>query len=356
MNTTHTNSIDILAIGDTVVDAFIKLQVGEVQTNKETEEKLLCMPFGDKVPFTESIEVPGVGNSANAAVSSARLGLHAALLTYVGKDADGQKSIDALAHNGVMTDFIHTVDGKKTNYHYVLWFKDERTILIKHEVFDYHMPEALVTRAMAAPRYMYLSSLGENSLPFHTEVATYLQNNPDVKLVFQPGTFQMKFGTEALRDMYKRTHIFFCNKEEAIHILGLDTDTDHKIQHLLLKLRELGPELPIITDGPAGSYTFDVDIHNITSLTIDEHTPVIYLPIYPDPLPPLERTGAGDAFASTCMVAIAQGKDVRTALMWGSINSMSVCQQVGAQRGLLTEPEILAWMEKAPADWKIEQL
>lgn len=346
----QTNHIDILAIGDTVVDAFIKLKVAEVHVDKTTEQKVICMPFGDKVPFTEVTELVGVGNSANAAVSASRLGLKSALLTNVGDDVYGQRSADALAHDGVMTDFIHKNEGKKTNYHYVLWFNDERTILINHELYDYHVPKALSTGSADAPEYMYLSSLGENSLPFHTELAEYLKANPSIKLIFQPGTFQMKFGTEALKDIYARTYIFFCNKEEAVRILGLDKAEDHSITHLLSELRKLGPTLPVITDGPGGAYTFDVDMN---AISIEENTPVLHLPIYPDPLPPLERTGAGDAFASTFTVAIAHGKDIRTALVWGSINSMSVCQQIGAQRGLLTEKELNSWIEKAPAEWVV---
>lgn len=348
----NTQPIDILAIGDTVVDAFIKLKVAEVHVDEAKDQKMICMPFGDKVPFTEAVELVGVGNSANAAVSAARLGLNSALLTCVGNDTHGEKSIASLTQDGVIPNFIHKVDGKKTNYHYVLWYKDERTILINHEIYDYHIPTELTSGQVSTPRYIYLSSLGENSLPFHSEIASYLETHPDVKLVFQPGTFQMKFGTEALKDIYKRTHIFFCNKEEAVRILGLDTQADHSIKHLLLELRKLGPELPVITDGPAGAYTYDVNVADIKNLTIDENTPVVHLPIYPDPFPPLERTGAGDAFASTFTVAITQGKDVRTALMWGSINSMSVCQQIGAQRGLLHEKELLEWMAKAPTDWK----
>jgi ribokinase len=356
MNNTNTPQIDILAIGDTVVDAFIKLKIAEIHTDEKTEQKLICMPFGDKVPFTEAVEIVGVGNSANAAVASARLGLQSALLTCVGSDIHGQKSIDELAKNGVRTDFIHAVDGKKTNYHYVLWFKDERTILINHEIYEYHMPAELVSKEIPAPKYMYLSSLGENTLLFHTEIAEYIKANPEVKLVFQPGTFQIKFGTETLKDIYNQTHIFFCNKEEAVRILQLDTDTDHSMKYLLLELRKLGVKLPVITDGPQGAYTFDVDSKNISTNSIDETTPVIHLPIYPDPLPPLERTGAGDAFASTFTSAVIQGKDIRTALIWGSINSMSVCQQIGAQRGLLTEEELTGWMAKAPEDWKVETI
>lgn len=349
MNNTHTPHIDILAIGDTVVDAFIKLKVAEVHTDEKTDEKVICMPFGDKVPFTESVELAGVGNSANAAVSGTRLGLQSALLTCVGDDMYGQKSIQTLEHEGVISDFIQKVSGKKTNYHYVLWYKDERTILINHEIYEYHMPTI-----SPAPKYIYLSSLGENSLPFHTEVSDYLKNNPETKLVFQPGTFQIKFGTDALKDIYAQTHIFFCNKEEAVRILKLDATADHSIKHLLLELRKLGPKLPVITDGPLGAYTFDVDIAHIETLAIDENTPVIHLPIYPDPLPPLERTGAGDAFASTFTSAIIRGKDIQTGLIWGSINSMSVCQQIGAQRGLLTEEALQGWIEKAPEGWEIQ--
>lgn len=346
----NTKHIDILAIGDTVVDAFIKLKVAEVHVDESTEQKVICMPFGDKVPFTEVTELVGVGNSANAAVSAARLGLQSALLTNVGDDMYGQKSIDSLTKDGVITEFVHKNEGKKTNYHYVLWFNDERTILINHELYDYHMPKALSTGGIDAPKYIYLSSLGGNSLPFHTELAEYLKANPDIKLIFQPGTFQMKFGTQALKEIYARTYMFFCNKEEAVRILGLDAQEDHSIVHLLAELRKLGPTLPVITDGPAGAYTYDVDMN---ALSINENTPVIHLPIYPDPLPPLERTGAGDAFASTFTVALVHGKDVRTALIWGSINSMSVCQQIGAQRGLLTEKELTSWIEKAPDTWVV---
>ncbi len=348
---TENRTLDLLAIGDTVVDAFIKLKIAEIKQENPEAQKQICMPFGDKVPFESMTELPAVGNSANAAVSAARLGLQSGLLSYVGADQNGEKSITHLQEDGVDVTYVHAVKNKKTNYHYVLWFNDERTILINHEKYEYEVPLNL-----PSPRFIYLSSLGENTLSFHHQLSTYLDNHLDSKLVFQPGTFQIKFGTTELAELYKKTYIFFCNKEEAVRILNLNTEDDHTIRHLLLKLRTLGAKLPVITDGPAGAYTFDIDIAHIDSLTIDEHTPVVHMPIYPDPLPPLERTGAGDAFASTFTVAIAHGKSIRDALAWGSINSMSVCQDIGAQRGLLTEEKLIEWMQKAPTDWKAEIL
>jgi len=73
---------------------------------------------------------------------------------------------------------------------------------------------------------------------------------------------------------------------------------------------------------------------------------------YPDPKPPYERTGAGDAFSSTFVTALALGKDVRTALRWAPINSMSVVQQVGARAGLLTVAELEKYLASAPADYQ----
>ena len=70
------------------------------------------------------------------------------------------------------------------------------------------------------------------------------------------------------------------------------------------------------------------------------------------PKPPINRTGAGDAYSSTFTVAIALGKSVKEALIWGPINSMSVVQKMGARAGLLTHENLEEYLEKAPADYK----
>ena len=88
-------------------------------------------------------------------------------------------------------------------------------------------------------------------------------------------------------------------------------------------MRSLGPNIVLITDGPNGAYAFD-------------GTNMLKVPMYPDPKPPTNRTGAGDAMTSTFVVALGLGKSIQEALLWGPVNSMSVVQQVGAQKGLLT--------------------
>ena len=85
---------DIVSIGDTVVDAFIRLSIGHIQETAHGSE--LCIPYGMKVPFDEVYILPAVGNSANAAVSIARLGLQSALLTSLGNDDNGKECLNHL--------------------------------------------------------------------------------------------------------------------------------------------------------------------------------------------------------------------------------------------------------------------
>jgi ribokinase len=80
------------------------------------------------------------------------------------------------------------------------------------------------------------------------------------------------------------------------------------------------------------------------------------MPNYPDPQPPYDRTGAGDAFASTTVAALALGEPLEVALRWAPINSMSVVQKLGAQAGLLRREEIEQFMADAPEFYHPEEI
>jgi ribokinase len=241
-------NMDFLAIGDITTDAFIKLKDAEVNCEIDNTNCKLCLNFGDKIPYEEVVVVPAVGNSPNASVAAVRLGLKSALLSYIGDDRNGAECLTALQDRGVDTSFIRQESGKKTNYHYVLWYGVDRTILVKHESFNYQLGE------IGKPGWIYLSSLGENSLDFHYQIAERVEGAPDVKLAFQPGTFQIKFGAHALEKIYKNSEIIFCNMEEAQRILQ---NGEKDIKKLLQGLARLGPKNVIVTDGIKGAYAHD---------------------------------------------------------------------------------------------------
>ncbi|MBU6490929.1 carbohydrate kinase family protein [Patescibacteria group bacterium] len=327
--------MDFIAIGDTTVDEFIRLKEARINCDINNEDCTISMKWGDKIPYEFSVLVPGVGNAANAAVAAARLGLSAGFISNIGKDRYGEQILASFAREGVDARFVVAHDTIPTNHHYVLWYEAERTILIRHEDYPYAIPEGF-----AAPKWIYLSSSGERSEAFHGKLAMWLLEHPETKLAFQPGTFQMSMGKKKLAPLYAATELVACNKEEAERILEVGA-TD--IKELLAKMRELGPKIAIITDGPNGAYCYD-------------GTEMLKAPMYPDPKPPLERTGAGDAATSTIVVALALGKPLSEALLWGLVNSMSVVQEIGAQKGLLSREAIEKYLADAPMEYRATPL
>jgi len=329
---------DFVGIGDIVVDAFIQLNrdMADVSQDLDTGRQTLHMPFGSKLPYDDVTVVNAVGNSPNASVGAHRLGLKTALVTNLGNDRNGKDCLDTLRREGVHTEYVKIHEDKRTNYHYVLRYGPERTILINHEVYPYTLPDFAVP-----PRFLYFSSIGEHGLPFHFEIVDYVKAHPETKLVFQPGTFQIHLGYEKLKDVYEATEIFFCNKEEAQEILK--TNEQH-VPTLIRKMRELGPKLPVITDGPHGAYV------------VDEYDQAWHMPMYPDPAPPTDRTGAGDSFSSTFTSAIALGKSPAEALEWGPVNSMSVVQFIGAQEGLLTRQSLEQHLDNRPPEYQASKI
>ena len=327
---------DLVALGDCTIDAFIKLHEASVHCALDGERCQLCMSFADKIPYESLTVVPAVGNAANVAVGASRLGFDVAFLSAVGGDRNGQDVLEVYRREGVSTEFIKINQKLPTNYHFVLNFQAERTILIKHQNYEYVDPRIIDKKT----DWLYFSSIGENTLPFHHKVEEYLRKHPDVRMGFNPGTFQLRFGTKKLKELYKRTHVLFVNREEAALILGtkkLD------IQPLFKGLHKLGPKIILITDGPKGAYGSDGNTH-------------YFMPPYPDPKPPISRTGAGDAFSTGFLCALMYGLPVHDALRWAPIESMHVVQFFGAQGGLLTKPKLLQFLKKAPKNYQPKQI
>jgi len=331
------SQLDVLSVGDIVTDAFIKLLDDQAVSFDNDHGKWLAVPFGVKIPFDHAEVIEAVGNASNASVSFARLGLKSGLVANVGSDQHGRDMLAALHKNKVDSRFVHINPGMHSNYHYVLWYKAERTILIKHEEYEYSWPRM---RAIDIPKWIYFSSISKHALEYHDEIVEWLEDNPDVKLAFQPGTFQIDVGTTRLAKLYQHTEVLLLNREEAAEVSGGRHDD---LEGLFNKLHALGPKIVVITDGPKGAYASDGQ-------------EAFSMPAYPDPKSPYDRTGAGDAFSAAFVAALIKGNTIEGALQWAPINSMSVVQYVGAREGLLTEHQLMEYLKKAPAHYKPERL
>lgn len=326
---------DLISIGDCTIDAFIKLHDASIHCNLNHKNCQLCLSFADKVPYESLTIVPAVGNSSNVAVGLARLGVRSASFTAIGSDHYGREILEVYRREKVGREFVKVNNKLPTNYHFVLNFRAERTILIKHNSYQYFEPSKI-----GKTGWIYFSSMGEHALSFHHKLARYLAANPQIKMGFNPGTFQLKLGVKKLREIYRRTYVLFVNREEAQRILKIKSQ-DVKV--LLTGLRRLGPKIVVITDGPDGAYASDGEGY-------------YFMPIYPDLKAPLERTGAGDAFSTGFMAALVYNLPITAALTWAPVNSMSVVQEIGAQRGLLTKSQLLGYLRRAPKHYHPKQI
>ena len=317
----------LICIGDVVTDVFIVLEKARVHEHPDKEHLEICMPFADKVPYESLRVVPAGGNASNVAVGAKRLGIATSILTSVGKDYYAKEIFGRYHKEGVGTKFIKTDKSKPTNCNFVLNYGSDRTILTKHQDYEYHDPERI-----GLADWIYFSSVGEHTMPFHRKLANYLKTHPETRMGFSPGTFQLKFGAEKLGEIYRHSYVLFLNREEAEFVLEAKSGD---IKKLLKGLLGLGPKIVVITDGPDGAYAADGDSR-------------YFIPPYPVPKPPVSETGAGDAFAAGFLSALIYGLPVGEALKWASAESMHVMQFFGAQTGLLKKSELLNILKSAP--------
>jgi ribokinase len=257
-----------------------------------------------------------------------------ALLTDIGHDQNGKDCLSKLKKEKIDTTLVKKDRAKATSYHYVLWYDTERTILVKHEKYQYRWGK-IKKLEKHPPTWIYLSSLGEDSLAFHEEIIEYLKRHPETKLAFQPGTFQIKFGAEKLKEIYARTETFFSNIEEAENILNTE---EKDVLKLAKGIASLGPKMVFLSDGEKGAYFYQAN-------------ELYFLPTYPDPVPVFERTGAGDAFSASIVAGLALGLSPIEAFPWGPINARSVVKYIGSQEGLLTREKLETLLKNAPANY-----
>jgi ribokinase len=315
---------DIISIGDTTIDAFIELHEASVHCSVDHTNCQLCFSFADKIPYDNLTLLPA-GNSTNNAVGSARLGLKNAFISAVGDDDQGKLIINELKEEGIDTQYIHVNKGAKTNFHFVLVFQGERTILVKHNKFQYKLPAKLDTK------WIYFSSMGSGTEKFHKQLENSLNRQKDIKLSFNPGTFQMRMGANKLKGLYKRTEILFLNREEAQLVLKQQT---RNVKTLLKGMHKLGARIAVITDGREGAYASNGSIK------------VWYLEEFPGPK--IEATGAGDAFGTAFTAAIHYGRSVPEAMTWGTINGGNVVLHTGPHKGLQTKAQIETYLNRHP--------
>lgn len=316
---------DLIAIGDASLDVFLSPRDTETLCKLDTKECYVAFKYGEKIPVKD-LDFSVGGNAANNAVGTKRLGVNSVIVLTLGDDIAGREIVEGLEREGVDLTYVIQQPSTRSNYSTVINYGGERTIFTYHAPRSYEFPVKLPVTP-----WVYLTSMGESFRPFYNHFADWKKLNPQVKLAFNPGTWQLRAPREHIADILSLTHLIFVNREEAEKLTDMQ-DSHGKEKELLIALSKIGPKMAVVTDGGRGSYIYD-------------GSRFVYAGVMP--VDAYERTGAGDAFGSGCLAALIKGKNLEEALLWGTLNSASVIGYVGPQKGLLKEPEMAEWVMRA---------
>ncbi|MAG44425.1 hypothetical protein CL633_00875, partial [bacterium] len=126
-------------------------------------------------------------------------------------------------------------------------------------------------------------------------------------------------------ELIEKVDVLIVNKQEAE--LLASSKLPINIKDLLMALHGIGSKIVVITDKDNDIKAYDGN--KVYSVSPHKEIKVV------------ERTGAGDAFASSFVSGIIKGKDIDFSLNMALINSESVIAHYGARNKLLKWDELI---------------
>lgn len=305
-------NISILAVGAATQDVFATGKVLTAKRDVRTHNYIEQFPLGAKLELDNVFFDTG-GGAMNAAVTFARQGLQPAFMGKIGHDPAGNEVLRVLKREGIATELISLDPAQSTAYSVLLLAPNgERTILsyrgaskdlktsdfpIKNLKFD----------------WIYVSSLG-GKIDLLAKLAKQAEAT-GARLAVNPGKGELS-QLRKLRKLLPKIEVLLGNREEIREIFGGDDPKE-------TMARAIGVcPYVVMTDGPGGTYACGDD------------NKIYYAGLY-QKVQVLDRTGAGDAFGSGFVTALAKGGTIGDALTLGSANATSVVQQIGSKPGIL---------------------
>lgn len=306
---------DVITIGSAVRDQFLKSKA--FKTRKDSAASTgtgIVLPLGSKLPVDEIIFETG-GGATNAAVTFARQGLKTACICRIGDDPGGKAILDSLEADGISTDLVLKSKEGYTGYSVILVTQQGERTVLTYRGLSANFRDDMIPKSRTNPKWIFISSLSGN-----IELLKNLVNwaeREGIKTAIIPGNAELSKGSKILSPIFAKTDIVIMNREEAAGLTGIDYEKKEKIAH---KMCLLVKGTSVITDGPWGAtacdgeYFYHIGTHGNK---------------------PLDRTGAGDAFASGFVAGLIKFEDVEGALELAGDNGSSAINFFGAKKGIL---------------------
>lgn len=310
------NKIRILAIGAATQDVYLAGKILTAKRDVRTHDYVEQFPLGAKLELAE-VHFDTGGGATNAAVTFARQGFKVGFIGKIGHDPAGAEIMSVLRREGVATDHVAYDTKLATGYATLLLAPNgERTILAYRGASSNLKADDFAIRNLDAD-WMYISSLAGN-IDLLKRMLNHA-NNRGIQVGFNPGGAELA-QLKKLKPLLPLVDVVIANHEEMADLFGGES-----INHILMAASRVC-KFAVLTDGAQGSYA--TDGNRLYRAGQYQRVKVI------------DRTGAGDAFGSGFVTAIARGQSIEDALTLASANSTSVVQKIGAKPGILKTSQI----------------
>jgi ribokinase len=306
---------DVITVGSATRDVFLKSKEFKSKRDRSSPTgSNLPLPLGSKLNVEELIFETG-GGATNTAVTFARQGLSTACICRVGDDTGGKAVVESLEKEGVNTEFTRKDSENYTAYSIILVVKNGERTILSFRGASGGFSESMFPKGKLDTKWVVITSLGGNVKLLSDLVASFKEKGTKIALI--PGGGELQRGLRVLRPILAKADTVIMNREEASELTGISFDDKEKLAH---RTCLLAAGIGVVTDGEAGATVCDREF--FYHIGAHENKAI-------------DRTGAGDAFASGFIVGLIKYENIEGALELAIDNSSSVVSFFGAKRGIL---------------------
>lgn len=306
---------DVITIGASTRDVFlVSKEFQIINSPRFAGGQAECVALGSKIDVDEIVYATG-GGATNAAATFAKLGFSTGIVSRIGNDDAGSAIVQELGNCGVHTELMKVLPKEHTAYSTLLTAKNgERAVLVYRGASSTFAASDIPWKQLQS-QWLYITSLAGNIELLQKIIAHAKKQN--IKVALNPGRGELKRAVE-LREVLSSLSVILVNAEEAQML----AETEEKDAAKLAKLLAYPNLTVVVTNGPRGAHAY-ADGKTWFARTSGTKS--------------VSRTGAGDAFGSGTVAALAKGLSLDDALRVGTLNAEGVIQKFGAKAGILSK-------------------
>lgn len=288
--------------------------VGSINVDLVFTSKIRPKP-GETVLGDNFSIIPG-GKGANQAVAASKLGAKTYMIGCVGKDGNGEFSINNFKSTNVDITAIEQVENSPTGVANIVVAENDNSIIVISGA-NYKITKQIVDKYKDV---ILASDIVLVQLEIPLDVVEYIVNickENNIKIILNPAP-----ATKLNRNMIENSTYITPNEHELKIIFG--ETKDENIDKIIASY----PNKLIVTQGSKGvKYHNGKEIVNIPAFKIDTKDIV-------------DTTGAGDTFNGALAASLTRGDDLEQAIKFANKAAALSITKLGAQTAMPTLKDI----------------